>query len=319
MDISAELPKPGETTGVAQEVGNNLIEVSNPKITLQESLLETQDHEGAFSTLYHEMIHAMQYDSLSETTPYSDNVQHFKEAVRSEMTDRHGAESLTVYLGDPREADAHMQEAYFKEMFQAVCEEASLNDAEGALNNSEVLLSEQDELGAFAPEMHVQAEQIKEVFTKMPELQYQTWQGLTIEQRADALNSFEAEIANIEKREALNVQYQALDKGTQGYFDGQKIVLSDNLLRSDTYDSYKNAMNTLFHEGRHAYQNHNLRVARTETSEELVKSWKVNLDILGYDRVSSFTRARGYWRYYTQPIETDARLFAETVETALGI
>ena len=76
-------------------------------------------------------------------------------------------------------------------------------------------------------------------------------------------------------------------------------------------------METYFHEGRHAYQFYNLLVERTEPNSELFNSWDVNLNVLGYN--SEDYGIFGYEEYYTQPVEVDARVFAETVISKLDL
>ena len=100
------------------------------------------------------------------------------------------------------------------------------------------------------------------------------------------------------------------------------MVVSENVLTSDSYHDYKEVIDTLLHEGRHAYQDYNLNVRQTEQSDTLVDAWRVNLQKLGYDSVGTFDvmfATKGFYRYYTQPIEVDARYFAETVMNKLGL
>lgn len=177
-----------------------------------------------------------------------------------------------------------------------------------------------DETGEFAPSMEVQTAEICEVFRDIPELQFENWQELSIEQRTEALNAFETEIAGIEMRNAMPVEHEDLGVGMYGYYDGTKIVVSDSLIGSNSYEAYREVLDTLLHEGRHAYQSYNLDIRQTEQSEILVDAWKVNLQELGYDSASTFDTlfaTRGFHRYYTQPIEVDARHFAETVMNKL--
>ena len=179
-----------------------------------------------------------------------------------------------------------------------------------------------DETGEFAPSMEVQAAEISEVLRDIPEIQFENWKELSIEERTEVLNAFESEIAKIEMRDVMPVEHEDLGSCTYGYFDGTKVVVSDALIGSDRYEDYREVLDTLFHEGRHAYQNYNLYVRQTEQSGILVDAWRVNLDKLGYDSASSFDTlfaTRGFHRYYTQPIEVDARQFAETVLNKLGI
>lgn len=173
------------------------------------------------------------------------------------------------------------------------------------------------EFREFAPSMEVQAEEIREVFLDFPELQYNKWKELSLQERVDVLGALEAEVAKIEMRDPISVQHESTALGLMGYFDRKelRLVISDSLLVSDRKEDYVEVLDTLFHEGRHAYQNYNLNVTRTEASDELVRSWEVNYAELGY--ASSSTQ--GFWRYYTQPVEVDARLFAETVVKKLDL
>ncbi len=174
----------------------------------------------------------------------------------------------------------------------------------------------------FAPSMEVQAAEILDVYRDIPELSFDRWKELDVDQRAEVLNVFEQKIAEIEMRDAMVVEHEATKTSLMGYYNGSKLVISDNLLSSDNYEAYKETLNTLFHEGRHAYQDYNLYVARTEASSELVESWRVNLQELGYESASglqSIFSNKGYYKYYTQPIEVDARFFAETVVNKLNL
>lgn len=177
-----------------------------------------------------------------------------------------------------------------------------------------------NEVNEYAPSMEIQAEEIKDIFTEIPELRYENWKELGADQRTEVLNSFEKRIAEIEMRDAMPVEHEATRPTLFGYYNGEKLVISDNLIGNDSYEAYKETLNTLFHEGRHAYQYYNLDVKRTEASWEMVNAWQVNLKELGYESAkSSLFSNRGYYRYYTQPIEVDARTFAETVIGKLGV
>lgn len=167
----------------------------------------------------------------------------------------------------------------------------------------------------FAPNMEVQAEEIRDIFYEIPDLSFENWQNLDLEQRVEVLNQFEEKIAEIEMRPPLPVVYESMPSGTYGYYDGTKLAISDAQLSSNTYDDYREMLDTLFHEGRHAYQYYNLGVQRTEQSDELFNSWDVNENKIGYQSAAS----AGFYRYYTQPVEVDARVFAETVLKKIGI
>ena len=122
-------------------------------------------------------------------------------------------------------------------------------------------------------------------------------------------------------RDPVDVRMEVFDKNTlMGTFDGTTLRIADHSLMDNSYEGYKETLDTLFHEGRHAYQDYNLYVERVEQNRELVDSWKVNNVDLGYDNGDRLIfKDRGYLEYYTQPVEVDARVFAETVINELGL
>lgn len=176
-----------------------------------------------------------------------------------------------------------------------------------------------DETKEFAPSMEIQALEIKDVFMDLPELHFDQWKELGVEERIDILNEFEDKIAEIEHRNPMDVRYEEMESNIMGYFDEKSLVLAEQLVCDDSYDSYKETLDTLFHEGRHAYQNYNLNVERVEQSAEMVESWNVNKNILGYKSGESIIPELGYLEYFSQPVEVDARVFAEKVIDSLNI
>ena len=192
---------------------------------------------------------------------------------------------------------------------------AEVNDAEWPM------FMRTDETQEFAPSSEVQAAEIREAFLDIPELRYENWVELNGEQRVAALNELEQQVAEIAMRDPMDVQMAAFEKDTlMGTFDGTTLRIADHSLMDNSYDGYTETLNTLLHEGRHAYQDYNLYVERVEQSQELVDSWKVNNVDLGYDNGDRLIfKDRGYLEYYTQPLEVDARVFAETVINELGL
>lgn len=179
-----------------------------------------------------------------------------------------------------------------------------------------------NEISEIAPSAEIQATMIREEFLSIREVQYDTWKELTVEERVAAMNALEKQVAMIAHRDPITVQCEALEYPLMGYYNNQKriMVISEASVGDDSYESYVRALETLFHEGRHAYQDYNLDVRLVEQSEELVKAWSVNRDGLGYDSGDRLIfKTHGMQRYYTQPVEVDARIFSETVIKELGL
>lgn len=171
----------------------------------------------------------------------------------------------------------------------------------------------------MAPSMEIQAQEISEVFLEFPELKYDQWKELNMEEKIDVLQKFEYEIAKIEHREPILVRGSDLGNCVYGQYSPQTndIQLNQELLASNMENDHTQIIQTYLHEGRHAYQFYNLLVERTEQNLELFNSWNVNLNVLGYN--SGDYGIFGFEEYYTQPIEVDARVFAETVINKLNL
>lgn len=210
-----------------------------------------------------------------------------------------------------------------KELPKITCEDYELENKASSFSSE--INREQREM--YAPSMEIQAEKIKDIFENTPDLKYDNWKKLNIDERKKVLTDFEKDIARVEMRISMPVVYEKLSGGIMGYTDGRKLVVSESVLKSNEYSDYKETMNTLFHEGRHTYQNYNLYVRRTEPSDETFNSWVVNRKKLGYAsgdvsfpfNLSESFRQKSFYQYYTQPVEVDARLFAETVERKIGL
>lgn len=171
-----------------------------------------------------------------------------------------------------------------------------------------------------APSMEIQAKEISEVFLDHPELQFENWQQLSPEERMEALQNFENEVAAIEHREALPVYEEPMQEGLLGYFTeaDYSLHLNQDLVESNDYEVYAKMMETFVHEGRHAYQYVNtLEGCQVEQNSEWVNVWTKNFDEgdWGYRSAAEY----GYDDYYMQPIEVDARAFAEEAMESMGL
>lgn len=182
----------------------------------------------------------------------------------------------------------------------------------------EQILQEAKEI-EMAPIMEVQAAMIREEFLNIPELHYENWKELSVEQRVEAMNQMEQKVARIAMREPVPVYCEDLKNGIMGLNTGDKLIIDEQQMSDSSYESYLQALDTLFHEGRHSYQKYNLLVKRVEQSDELVGSWIANYQ-LSYDNGNRLIfKEYGMLRYYTQPLEVDARLYAETVMRELEL
>lgn len=171
----------------------------------------------------------------------------------------------------------------------------------------------------MAPAMEIQTQEISEAFLENPELQYENWKELSPQGRVNALQNFECEVAKIVYRDVLPVKSGDLGNCVYGQYSPytNDITVSESLINSNSQEDYLQTLNTYFHESRHAYQFYNLLTERIEPNSELYESWNINLNVLGYN--PGDYGLFGYEEYYTQPVEVDARVFAQEVMDKLEL
>ncbi len=170
-----------------------------------------------------------------------------------------------------------------------------------------------------APCMEVQAAMIREEFLNIKELQFENWITLLPGERMVALQELEDRVAEISHREPLLVLVTELPGRVAGRCNGEDLMLSEEYVMDNSYTSYRSMLDTFFHEGRHGYQFYNLNGNRVEANEALVESWENNLVLDKYHSVRMDVKEWGFRRYQEQPIEVDARVFAEQVMTELEL
>lgn len=160
-----------------------------------------------------------------------------------------------------------------------------------------------------APTDTVQIEQAAEAMEKIEGLSFDEWKELSFEERVAILQLVEGVIAEIAHRPSCVVNVKRMDEGNYGYFDPDKgdITLNSRYIKSDSFEDYKECVDTIVHEGRHAYQHYNLTQREVHPREGDLTNWKSNEFEYGYQAAQVY----GFKAYWLQPQECDARAFAE--------
>lgn len=124
------------------------------------------------------------------------------------------------------------------------------------------------------------------------------------ENRLDALRDLEFHLAKQEYRNPCQVNIQNLDINTYGqhyYEDGiEHIDLNSSIVNAS--DPYQ-AVETLFHESRHAYQNHIVQNPEMAQDQIQLRDWQMSAEG-GYVKPNE---TLNYSDYRFQPTEVDAR------------
>lgn len=146
------------------------------------------------------------------------------------------------------------------------------------------------------------------------------WSTLTEEEKVEVLQIIENHIAEEQGRLNCPIRSKALYTGTDGVvmgvYDRDDKSIQVNALQLEPTSKYghdsERMIMTCLHEGRHAYQNQAIEGLIEHDDPEEVELWKQNLAEGHYIRFYQNPRA-----YYLQPVEVDARTFAENRYAAL--
>lgn len=170
-----------------------------------------------------------------------------------------------------------------------------------------------------APNDFEQVQQISEGLTRVEGTRFEEWSRLSPQERLAAMQHVENLVADIAHRPPCEVRGESLGTGHYGFYNpnDHTIVLNTDYL-DGSYDSYKETLDTVIHEGRHAYQYYNVDHRQVHPSDGDFTNWSENLhedrwglfpENYGYQSASEV----GFQRYWMQPVEADARAFAADV------
>lgn len=141
------------------------------------------------------------------------------------------------------------------------------------------------------------------------EIQPEVWETLDADERLATLQGIEERMAEIQGRPPTELSSAPLEPGTcGGYTRGEGITLSEEHLGSN---DVAEIVDTVVHEGRHAYQDHVIQNPDASHNQVLSQSWSENWD--------NYLTAEDYGQevYQGQPIEADAWNYAGRVREQL--
>lgn len=129
------------------------------------------------------------------------------------------------------------------------------------------------------------------------------WQNMNYDQRVEALQNLEFSEAASQGRPGAVLAGAAMSAGTNGYYDPElnNIYINNDLINAESPDQ---ALETCFHEGRHAYQTHEANLPAVADNPEQAQEWENNFD----NYIEYNQDPQGYWN---QPVEVDARQYAQ--------
>lgn len=141
------------------------------------------------------------------------------------------------------------------------------------------------------------------------------WKALSVQEKLDTLQAVEDHVAQKEGRAPCTVKGQYIPSTqagtTLGYYSLNDRTITINTEQLDSQskygNDYKTHLDTILHEGRHAYQHQTVLGEVEHDNKAEAAAWKNNLEPGHY-----ISAERNPMGYYNQPVERDARGFAQT-------
>lgn len=159
-----------------------------------------------------------------------------------------------------------------------------------------------------APPTEQQVQEGAEALRSIPELRPEVWQGLNDGEKLEALQNAENQMAEVQGRSPVEVRVEQMGPGQHGgYTRGDRVIhVSQADVRSD---NPREVLDTVVHEGRHAYQHYAVENPGFHSNEAEVEAWELNMQPGNY-RTVEMDGARAYME---QPVEADAWSYASRV------
>ncbi len=141
---------------------------------------------------------------------------------------------------------------------------------------------------------------------EMDDIQPETWQGLEHTERMTALQNVETEMSAIQERTTADVSGFKGEQHEYGGYDPDTNQIYVNEYHVDN-GSVRENVDTIVHEGRHAYQHHAVENPGYHDNPAEVQAWEDNFD--NYRDADTY----GQEIYQNQPIEADAWTYADEI------
>lgn len=172
-----------------------------------------------------------------------------------------------------------------------------------------------------APQDYIQIEQISDVLTNCEELNYDNWISLELLEKENVLNTLEERIAEIEHRPACHIHLAELEDRCWGGYnpESKDITINSQYAEKSDYRTYCEIIDTLVHEGRHAYQDYNVNVTEIHPRHSEVATWAETMEGGKWGYWGDCSTLMGQRLYEQQSIEIDARNFAGDVMDKLNL
>lgn len=175
-----------------------------------------------------------------------------------------------------------------------------------------------------APHDIEQIERISDILNEAPEFHIENWEKLSLDERLTAVNKLETKVAEIEHRPSCPIYNEEMGAitiqdgnvyGRLGGFDpvAKDITINAEMLNSNHPAALRETLDTIIHEGRHAYQDYNVNKCEVHPRHAEVMSWSETMEGGKWGYCGGASTLLGQRLYEQQSVEIDARNFAADV------
>lgn len=180
-----------------------------------------------------------------------------------------------------------------------------------ALPKAESTTSQTNKLD-FTQETQRQIDLAVASLRQIVEIKPEAWKSLNLKERMNALMKVEERMAEIQGRQVIPIRLERkADPNEFGGYNGEFIKIYDQDVVSAKFSVYEH-VDTIVHEGRHAYQHCAVQTPGFVADEKLVARWAENF------KAGNYIRPNDDWEgYRKQPVEADAWDYAERIIKAL--
>lgn len=137
------------------------------------------------------------------------------------------------------------------------------------------------------------------------------WEGLAPTERLEALQTIECKLAEIQGRDPVRVLASTIP-GENGHYDPLTRTITVNVEQLSDAKARLELIDTIAHEGRHAYQHYAIEHPGFHPNKQEVDAWRENFK--NYRDGKKF----GFLDYRLQPVEADAWNFGHLVKDAFA-
>lgn len=160
---------------------------------------------------------------------------------------------------------------------------------------------------------NIQEQQAIYDLSQIEEVQPEIWSELGETERLEVAQEIEDTMAEIQGRPPMEIEVDpSLKPGEYGGYDGHRIIVSDWSLQSN---NVKELVDTIVHEGRHAYQEYAILTPDFHSNESEVTDWGGNFPEYGGTYYDASTY--GQEIYESQPIEADAWSYGSRIANGI--